>query len=111
MTMTGQIIEPGDLDRRLTLEAPVEVDDGAGGVSRSYQAVTTLWAQVTAVSAHADVAAASLGAIVTHSIVIRAPRAVTPFHRFRDGARIFRVVAVRESPDRRFLEIHAEEQI
>ena len=53
--------QPGELDRRLTLEAPVETDDGAGGVTRSYQTVTTLWAAVAPVSARADIAAAGTG--------------------------------------------------
>jgi SPP1 family predicted phage head-tail adaptor len=98
------------LDRRLVLEAPVETPDGAGGVTRTYQAVTTVWAQVMPVRAVADVSADSLAADVTHRIVVRAPRTVTTSHRFRDGARIFRVVAYRESTDRRFVEIEAEER-
>jgi SPP1 family predicted phage head-tail adaptor len=100
----------GELNRRLVLEAPVETDDGAGGVTRSYQAATTLWARVTPAAARAVVAADSLAALVTHRIVVRAPRTITGLHRFRDGARIFRVVAFRETADRRFVEIEAEER-
>ena len=90
----------GDLDRRLVLQAPVDSDDGSGGVTRSYQTVTTLWAQLTPARARADVSADSLAAIVTHSIVIRAPRAISTLHRFQDGERIFRIVAYRDSADR-----------
>jgi SPP1 family predicted phage head-tail adaptor len=104
------VTDIGDLDRRLVLEAPDEADDGAGGVTRSYASVATVWAQLTPVSAHADIAAGSLGAIVTHRIVIRAGREVTTFHRFRDGDRVFRIVAVRDSGDRRFIEIAAAER-
>jgi SPP1 family predicted phage head-tail adaptor len=104
------VIAVGELNRRLVLEAPVDVDDGAGGVTRSYQTVTTLWARATPVAARAAVAADSLAALVTHRIVVRAPRAVTTLHRFRDGPRIFRVVAFRDTADRRFVEIEAEEQ-
>lgn len=104
--MTGS----GDLNRRLVLEAPAETDDGAGGVTRSFATVTTLWVQVTPVRARADAAADSLAALVTHRIVVRLPRAITTLNRFRDGARIFRVVAFRETADRRFLEIDAEER-
>jgi SPP1 family predicted phage head-tail adaptor len=100
----------GELNRRLVLEAPVETPDGAGGVTRSYSAVATLWATLTPVSDRAEIAAAGLGALVTHRIVIRAPREVTTRHRFRAGARIFRVVAVREQENGRFLAIHAEER-
>jgi SPP1 family predicted phage head-tail adaptor len=100
----------GELDRRLVLEAPVETDDGAGGVTRSFETVATLWAQVTPARARSNVAADSLAALVTHRIIVRAPRAITTLNRFRDDTRIFRVVAFRETADRRFLEIDAEER-
>jgi SPP1 family predicted phage head-tail adaptor len=100
----------GELDRRLVLEAPVETDDGAGGVTRSFETVASLWAQVTPVRARPNVAADSLAALVTHRIVVRVPRAITTLNRLRDGARIFRVVAFRETADWRFLEIDAEER-
>jgi SPP1 family predicted phage head-tail adaptor len=106
--MTAQIIGIGDLNRRLVLEAPAETDNGAGGVTRLYNLVTTLWAQVVPLSARADVSAGSLGAALRYRIVIRARTGITTQHRFQDGTRIYRVIAVRESADRRFLEIDAE---
>jgi SPP1 family predicted phage head-tail adaptor len=108
--VTGSVIQPGDLNRRLALEAPMETPDGAGGVTRSYEAVATVWAQVTPVAARADVAADSLVALVTHRIVIRAGQSLTTQHRLREGARIFRIVAYRDSGGRRFLDIDAQEQ-
>lgn len=99
---------PGQLNRRLVLEAPAESDDGEGGVARLYDVVTTLWAQVVPLSSRADVAADSLGAALRCRIAIRARTDVTTRHRFQDGTRIFRVIAVRDSADRRFLEIDAE---
>jgi head-tail adaptor len=101
---------PGDLNRRLVLEAPVEADDGGGGVNRSYQTVATVWAQVTPVRARSDAAADSLAALVTHRITVRMPRIINTLNRFRDGARTFCIVAFRETADRRFLEIDAEER-
>jgi SPP1 family predicted phage head-tail adaptor len=103
--MTG----PGELNRRLVLEAPHETADGEGGVTRLYDVVTTLWAQVTPVSARADVAAGNLGAVLRTAIVIRQRSDVSTRHRFLDGTRIYRILSVRESADRRFLEIDAEE--
>jgi SPP1 family predicted phage head-tail adaptor len=100
----------GALRRRLVLEAPAESSDGAGGVTRGYVAAATLWAQVLPLSARADVAADSLGAALRHRIVIRARPGITTRHRLRDGTRIHRILAVRESGDRRFLEIEAEER-
>jgi SPP1 family predicted phage head-tail adaptor len=100
----------GALRRRLTLEEPVETSDGAGGVTRGYVAVATLWAEVTPVSARADITADSSGAVVRLHIVIRMRAGLTTRHRLRDGARIYRIVALRESADRRYLEIEAEER-
>lgn len=99
----------GDLNRRLTLEAPLEVDDGAGGVTVSYQAVAILWAQLTPISARGAVDADRLAATVTHRIVMRRRADVTARHRLRDGATIYRIVALRESADRRFLLIDGEQ--
>jgi len=100
----------GDLNRRLVLQEPVESADGQGGVIRSYQTVTTLWAQVAPLAARADIAAASLGAALRYRIVVRARADVTTRHQFVDGAHVYRVIAARLSADYRFLEIEAEER-
>jgi len=103
--------DPGRLRHRLVLEAPVEADDGAGGVVRSYDAVATVWAAIEPLALAEQVAAEALGARLTHRIVIRTGIAVTTRHRFTLGSRIFRIVAIRD-PDEsgRFREISAEER-
>ncbi len=104
--------DPGQLRRRLVLEAPVETPDGAGGVTRSFAAVATLWAQVRPLSALAEIEAARLGARITHRIRIRYSPDITVRHRLRDGERIYRIVALRESDERkRFLQIEAQERL
>jgi SPP1 family predicted phage head-tail adaptor len=108
--MTAQSPAIGDLNCRLVLQAPVETADDEGGVTRSYATVTTLWAQVVPLSARADIAADSLGAALRYTIVIRYRDDVTTRHQFEDGATVYRIIAVRESADRRFLEIDAEER-
>ena len=59
---------PGDLNRRLVLEGPVEAADGAGGVARSYAPVMTLWGKVEPVSARgaivSDAPGSDLGGLV-----------------------------------------------
>lgn len=102
--MTGA----GELNRRLVLEAPNESHDGAGGVVRGFAAVTTVWAQVTPMSARADVEADRLGAAQRYRVIVRHRDDITTRHRFVEGARIYRILAARESADRRFLEIEAE---
>jgi SPP1 family predicted phage head-tail adaptor len=101
--------DPGQLNRRLVLEAPVETADGAGGVTRAFETVTTLWASLAPLTASDNVAADALGAGIGHRIVVRHRGDLTLRHRFRDGARIFHLVAIRER-DRRFLDIDAEER-
>lgn len=108
--MSAAATSIGDLNRRLVLEAPVEIADDEGGVTRTYQMVTTLWAQVVPLTAGADIAAASLGAALRYHIVVRARTDVTTRHRFVDGAHVYRVIAARISADRRFLEVEAEER-
>ncbi|MPZ55024.1 MAG: phage head closure protein [Rhizobiales bacterium] len=103
--------DPGRLRHRLVLEAPVEADDGAGGVVRSYENIATVWAAIAPVTLSEQVAAEALGARLTHRIVIRTGFDVTTRHRFKLGNRMFRIVAIRD-PDEsgRFREIHAEER-
>jgi SPP1 family predicted phage head-tail adaptor len=102
----------GELNRRLTLQEPVETADGAGGSTRDYADVTTLWARVEPVSARYDIVAAGTGATVTHRITIRRGVEITTRHRLLEGARIYRVVAVRdEDAGRGFRVIHAEERV
>jgi SPP1 family predicted phage head-tail adaptor len=108
--MSGVFLDPGALNRRLTLEAPVESADDAGGVTRSYEAAATLWASVEPVSSRGVVEADAPGANVTHRIRIRFSSDITLRHRFRDVGAVYRIVAMRER-DRRFLDIDAEQRI
>lgn len=107
--MIPPVINPGDLDRRLTLDAPVETDDGAGGVSTTYQSVALVWAQVVPLTARAECVADSPSAALRYAIVIRYRNDITTRHRFQDGGRIYQVLTVQPATDRRFLEIAAEE--
>jgi SPP1 family predicted phage head-tail adaptor len=103
--------DPGRLNQRLILEVPIETADGAGGVVRSHEAGPALWASLKPVSARADIVAAANGATITHRVVIRGTAGITTLHRLRKGARIFRIVAVREEDaSARFLTIDAEER-
>jgi head-tail adaptor len=80
------MIDPGRLKTRLTIEAPVESDDGQGGVTLSY----------------AD------GALQRLRITLRGKLALTLRHRLIDGTRSYRIVGFREIADRSLIEIDAE---
>jgi SPP1 family predicted phage head-tail adaptor len=104
--------DPGLFNRRLTLEAPVETPDGAGGATRTYNVVATLWASVVPVSSRDATEAAQRGVTVTHRIALRFSADISSRHRFRDGARIYRIVSLRDRDGRkRFLQIDAEERV
>jgi SPP1 family predicted phage head-tail adaptor len=105
------MIDPGRLRHRLTLEAPVDTPDDAGGVVRSYATAATVWAAIAPLIPRAAVDADGLAATLTHRITIRAGVSVTTRHRFVLGTRVLRILTVRD-PDEsgRFLEIAAEER-
>uniref|UniRef100_Q07QC5 Phage head-tail adaptor, putative n=1 Tax=Rhodopseudomonas palustris (strain BisA53) TaxID=316055 RepID=Q07QC5_RHOP5 len=102
------MIDPGLLTTRLTLLAPVESDDGQGGVRRSFAPQQTLWAWVAPlVTRQRDEADAQVAELRVR-IVIRAGVALTLQHRLGDGAKIYRIKGWREIEDRRFVAIDAE---
>jgi head-tail adaptor len=102
------------LSRRLVLEAPDRVPDGAGGYSQSWVARGWVWADVAPRGAGREVGAAV--SRLSHRITVRAapqgaPSRPTPAMRFRDGARLFRIEAVTEADaDARYLLCIASEE-
>jgi SPP1 family predicted phage head-tail adaptor len=109
--MSGAALVPiGRLRQRLTLEAPAEVDDGAGGVSRSFVALATVWAAVIPTAAVEIAEADRVSQRVTHRITLRWRAGVTAAMRFTKGARVWRIMAATD-PDgtRRRLDCLAEE--
>jgi len=80
------MIDPGALKTRLTLEAPVETDDGQGGVTRGYATFAKVWAQVAPLGARPNVTADADGAAVRYRIVTRCGYE-------RDGGRFIEIEA------------------
>lgn len=101
---------PGELNRRLVLEEPVETVDGSGGVALTYAASVTLWAKVEPVSARNSVVADAPGTTVTHRITVRSGPNITTRHRFTEDTRVYRIADLREDATRRFLVIGAEQR-
>lgn len=100
------MIDPGQLNTRLVLQAPVESDDGQGGVTRGYAAVATIWARLTPASTQPRVEADAERGVTRVRIVARAPLTLSLQHRLVDGAMAYRITGYRD--DRRFVEIDAE---
>jgi len=105
------MIDPGQLKTRLVVQQPVETPDDQGGVTRAWTTFATVWAQVTPLAARREVQADADGATQAYRIVLRSNLSLTLQHRFGDGARIYRIVAIRERDDRRLVEIDAEMRV
>lgn len=104
------------LNRRLLLEAPDRQPDGGGGYSVVWQAVGTLWAQVTARTGRETAQAGAPISSMSYRIVVRGapfgdPARPKPEQRFREGERLFVIQAVaEEDSDGRYLTCFATEE-
>ncbi|MBV2361328.1 head-tail adaptor protein [Thalassococcus sp. CAU 1522] len=105
------------LNRKLVLEAPVRLADGAGGFAESWQVRGTLWAAIQPRGARLGSSAAGALSIAGFRIVVRAtpfghPSRPEPGHRLRSGARAFRIEAVtEEEPAGLYLLCEAQEEM
>lgn len=102
------MIDPGQLKTRLVIQQPIETPDDQGGVVRTWTTFATVWAQMTPLGARRDVEADSDRVTQSYRIVLRSNLSLTLQHRFSDGARIYRIAAIRDRDDRRFIEIDAD---
>jgi SPP1 family predicted phage head-tail adaptor len=102
------MIDPGQLRTRLVLQQPVETPDDQGGVTRVWSSYGNAWAKVVPLSAQPGVEADTSGATQTYRITMRANFSLTLQHRLVEGAKVYQIVAIRDSGDRRFIEIDAQ---
>lgn len=104
------------LNRALALEEAAQVPDGAGGFSQSWTVLGHLWAEVSFRSGREADMGGGARALASYRITVRGapvgssmrPR---PDQRFREGARVFRILSVGEKdPEGRFLTCIAQEE-
>ncbi|ARE38456.1 hypothetical protein RGUI_0315 [Rhodovulum sp. P5] len=105
------------LNRRLHLESAQRVPDGSGGFVVTWEALGSLWAEVTALHStkragpEITVARQSFR-IVVRSAPVGAPSRPEPGQRFREGNRAFVIRSVAELNARgRYLSCLADEEI
>ncbi|MBW4708535.1 phage head closure protein [Roseobacter sp. YSTF-M11] len=105
------------LNRKLVLETPVKIADGAGGYVEDWQPLGTLWAQVSARTGRETAQSGAPVSAMSYRIVVRgapfgAPDRPKPEQRFREGERLFVIQAVaEEDADGRFITCFATEEI
>lgn len=100
----------GALRDRIVIEAPADVDDGAGGFVRAYVEVATVFAAVEPAASSLRTEAGGQRLVRQHRILVRRRDDLTGGHRLRLGARVFRILGLADlDGGRRFLAITAEE--
>ena len=101
------------LNRKLILEAPERVADGAGGFTESWSALGIIWAEVLPRGSGREVEASELGLKITVRAAPQgAPSRPDAAMRFRDGDRLYRIEAVTEAdPAGRYLVCFSKEEV
>ncbi|MGR3371160.1 head-tail adaptor protein [Pseudooceanicola nanhaiensis] len=87
------------LNRKLVLEAPVRVADGAGGFVETWVALGEVWAEVIARSGRVHDGGGLPLARTSYKVTVRSAPVGSdarplPQQRFREGARVFRIETV-----------------
>jgi head-tail adaptor len=106
-----------DLNRSLLLEAPSQVGDGAGGFSLTWTVIGTLWGEIKAGSGRDPAGVEITLAAVPYRITVRgaavgSPRRPLPQQRFREGTRVYHILAVTEQdPEALYLTCFAREEV
>lgn len=101
----------GEFRHRLTLQAGDEIEDGAGGVTRTWEPLGDIWAAIEPLSFDDAVVSDKRLGRLTHRVTLRYRTDITLTHRFVLGARVFCIRAVRDPDERaRLLECLVEEE-
>lgn len=105
------------LNRRLILEAPDRIADGAGGFLESWVELGELWADVRSRTGRERNGGDFPVSTVSYRIIVRGSPIGSvarplPQQRFRDGARVYVINAVAElDPNGRYLTCFVDEEV
>ncbi len=101
----------GEFRHRLNMQAADEIEDGAGGVTRTWEPLGDVWAAIEPLSLDDAVVSDKRLGQLTHRVTLRYRADITLAHRFVLGARVFCIRAVRDPDERgRLLECLVEEE-
>jgi len=94
-------MKPVHLSRKLVLEGAIEAADGLGGITVTWATLGTLWAEVLPGTGRDRAGEEVVLSTVPYRITVRgAPQGAasrpTSGQRFRDGTRLFTILAVTE---------------
>lgn len=105
------------LNRRLDLEEPQQVIDGAGGFSTQWVTLGTIWADIRGRSGRETSGEAVSLSSTSYRVIVRAaphgaPSRPVAGQRLRDGNRVFNIEAVAEyDSESRYLVCFSDEEV
>lgn len=105
------------LNRRLDLEEPQQVIDGAGGFAKQWVTLGTIWADIQSRSGRETSGEAVSLSSTRYRVIVRAapygaPSRPIAGQRLRDGGRVFNIEAVAEyDSDLRYLVCFCDEEV
>jgi SPP1 family predicted phage head-tail adaptor len=100
----------GELRQRVTLQQPNDVPDGAGGFTRSWSDLASVWARIEPLSGAERLRAVQLESAVSHRVTLRYREGVSASLRLKFGARVFNIRAVINLEERKdYLDLLCEE--
>jgi SPP1 family predicted phage head-tail adaptor len=97
------------LHTRFVLEAPTDVMDDTGSVTRTYSVFATVWGRIIPKSGQLNYVADRQEQAISYRVDLRYRTGVTAAMRLRKGTRIFRILDVVDDDRRRFLTLECEE--
>lgn len=90
----------GQMRKRITIQSPVDMSDGAGGMVTSWGTFASAWASVEPLSGHERMQAQAVQSDVSHTVTLHFRACVTAKCRVLLGSRVFRITAVRDIQER-----------
>lgn len=82
------------LRHRVTLQQPIEVSDGAGGYTLTWQDVAELWAQIEPLRGTEELQALQIKSEVVYRFTLRYREDITAEKRFTFSGKIFNIRSV-----------------
>lgn len=109
--MRVAFFDPGTLDKRVVLEAPVEISDGCGGLELSWSEVASIWASVQPIKPVVEQQAQQSTETLQHKVLIRFRTDVASGWRLRWNERLLDINSVYDPDERqRYLVCMTEEE-
>ena len=91
----------GRLRDRLSVEVPIDVPDGYGGLTRSYQVSTKVWGMSVPYQIRTGRGPDQDGQVISHLVVMRWRGDIEIGMRLRKGTRLLRICELADADGRR----------